>query len=183
MKTSLVILSPIFLSAAVESLQVAVIGTTGNIGRAVIQQLSKQNIPTRCLLRHDISNAPIKEMPSTSEEVAASLASMNNVTMVKGDVTDPLSIQELVKDCDVIMALMGPAKPNPILSIFPILSNQNAPSHPYMTNYIGVNTNVQVCTKFIKTYNKEKKPSVHLANSVQIGLSLPGSHLWRKHVC
>jgi hypothetical protein len=36
------------------------------------------------------------------------------------------------------MALMGPAKPNPILSIFPILSNQNAPSHPYMTNYIGV---------------------------------------------
>jgi len=120
------------------SLQVAVVGTTGNLGSAVIKELSKQNIPTRCLLRHDISDVPVKDNPSTPEEIASSLASLDNVEMIKGDVTDPSSILELVKGCDVVMAMQGPPKPNPLVSIIPFLSDQNAPSHPYMINYIGV---------------------------------------------
>jgi nucleoside-diphosphate-sugar epimerase len=132
------ILSPLILAVVTESLQVAVIGTTGNIGSAVIKQLSKQNIRTRCLLRHDISNVPVKDSPSTSKERAAYLASLDNVEMVQGDVSDPSSIIELVKGCDVIMALQGAPRTNPLLSLFPILSDKTATYHPYTTNYIGV---------------------------------------------
>ncbi len=132
------VLSSFLLPSLVESLQVAVIGTTGNIGSTIIKELSKQNIPTRCLLRHEISDVPIKDNPSTSDEVAAYLASLNNVEMIKGDVTDPSSIRELIKGCDVVMAMQGPPKPNPLLSIIPFLSDQNAPSHPFMINYIGI---------------------------------------------
>jgi len=127
-----------YLFTVAESLRVAVIGPTGNIGRSVVKELSQQNIPTRCLLRHDISTIPQTETPTTSAEVAASLASLHHVEMVKGDVTDVESIKELVKDCDVVMALQGPPRPNPLLSLFPIFSNQNDPAHPYMTNYVGV---------------------------------------------
>jgi uncharacterized protein YbjT (DUF2867 family) len=106
--------SALMLARPVDSLQIAVIGTTGNIGRSVIQQLSKKGIPTRCLLRHDISNIEkeqigIKDMGSpssrfaSSAEVAASLAALDHVEMVKGDVTDVESIKELIKGCDIVM--------------------------------------------------------------------------------
>ena len=102
-----VFFSILFFAVASESFKVAVIGTTGNVGRSVIKQLSKQGIPTRCLLRHDISNVPILDKPSTSVEVAASLAALDNVKMVKGDVTDLASIQVLIEGCDVIMYVVS----------------------------------------------------------------------------
>lgn len=125
--------------------QVAVIGTTGNIGRAAIAQLSIANIRTRCLLRHDISNS--NESPSA--KIAASLASLNGVTMVKGDVTNKESIANLIEGCDAILCLQGPPMPNPILSILPFLSfvnskaSSSSSSHPYMINYVGMQNVIQ----------------------------------------
>ena len=124
--------------------QVAVIGTTGNIGRAVITQLSNANIRTRCLLRHDISNSK-----SPSAKIAAFLASLNGVTMVDGDITNKESIANLIEGCDAVLCLQGPPRPNPIFSLFPFLSfvNSNASSksssHPYMINYVGVQNVIQ----------------------------------------
>ena len=138
---SVTVISLFQIFVAVKSLQVAVIGTTGNIGRTLVKQLSERNIQTRCLLRHEISQVSggeTNEEPFTSAQIASSLASLSNVEMVKGDVTDLSSIQELVEGCDVIFAVQGPPRPNPILSIFSFLSDQNANYHPYMTNYIGV---------------------------------------------
>ena len=122
----------------VEALQVAVIGTTGNIAQTAIRQLSKQNITTRCLLRHDISNIMPVDDPQSSREVAASLASLPNIEMIQGDVTDPASLLKLVQGCDAILALQGAPKPNVIKSLIPFLSNPEASSHPYMINYVGV---------------------------------------------
>ena len=138
MKTFLLVILPFISPSLIAAFQVAVVGTTGNIGRTTIQELSKRNIPTRCLLRHDISNVEIKDTPSTSAEVAASLSTLNNVEMIRGDVTDPESIRKLIDGCDAILALQGPPKPNALLSLFPIFSNQNGSFHPYMTNYIGM---------------------------------------------
>ena len=143
--------NPFTSSVLVESLQVAVIGTTGNVGRAVVKQLSKHNIPTRCLLRHDITNmndgstsaADVTGLAS-SAQIAASLAKLDNVEMIKGDISDQSSIQELIEDCNIIFALQGPPRPkNPLFSIFPFMTNPNDTSHPYMVNYIGVQNIIQ----------------------------------------
>lgn len=48
------------------SRKVAVIGTTGQLGRTVITQLSSQNVPVRCLLRHPI--ASLKTIDEITEE-------------------------------------------------------------------------------------------------------------------
>ena len=120
-------------------LQVAVIGTTGNIGRTAVTQLSKANISTRCLLRHDITLTDNDtNAQKNSVSIAKSLASLPNVSMVQGDITNPESIQTLIQGCDAVLCLQGPPKPSPIKSLIPFLSNPNESSHPYMTNYIGM---------------------------------------------
>ena len=51
-------------SSLSSSRKVAVIGTTGKLGRTVISQLSSQNIPVRCLLRH-----PMASLKKTIHEI------------------------------------------------------------------------------------------------------------------
>ena len=51
-------------SSSSSSRKVAVIGTTGKLGRTVISQLSSQNIPVRCLLRH-----PMASLKKTIHEI------------------------------------------------------------------------------------------------------------------
>jgi len=145
-------------------LQVAVIGTTGNIGRTAIAQLSKANVDTRCLLRHDIITPNAKG--SASAKVAASLASLKGVTMVKGDVTKKASIANLIEGCDAVLCLQGPSKPNPIASLLPFLSNPNAPSHPRMTNFVGMQNVIQAvqeqknptCKRIVRVTGKGEQP-------------------------
>lgn len=133
---SLLQMSPII------ALQVAVIGTTGNIARETVELLSKSGIKTRCLLRHDINSVDISPKSptnnSSSMEVAAYLNALPNVEMIMGDVTDKQSVNDLVQGCDAVMALQGPPKPNPITALIPFLSDPSSKSHPYMISYIGI---------------------------------------------
>jgi len=133
---SLLQMSPII------ALQVAVIGTTGNIARETVELLSKSGIKTRCLLRHDIKSVDFTPKSptrnSSSMEVAAYLNELPNVEMIMGDVTDKQSVNDLVQGCDAVMALQGPPKPNPITALIPFLSDPSSKSHPYMISYIGI---------------------------------------------
>eukprot|EP00957_Ditylum_brightwellii_P115269 8790021-Ditylum_brightwellii.AAC.1 len=84
------------MSTAVK--KVAVIGTTGRLGRQAVLQLNENNVPARCLLRHEVDKSvkPSIDKDASSAEVAAYLASLPNVEMIKGDVTDEASVMELV---------------------------------------------------------------------------------------
>ena len=139
---SSVLLLPL-LCITSNSLQVAVIGTTGNIGRAAIQQLSDANISTKCLLRHDLDST------SPSATLAASLAKLPNVQMVKGDISKPETLPALIEGCDAILCLQGPPKPNPIKSMLPFLSNENDTSHSRVVNYVGMQNVINA----VKQYN------------------------------
>lgn len=142
--------------------KVAVIGTTGNIARTAIYQLSQANIPTRCLLRHDITsddgtnnkktidnvsvtngddkkeNISSSSRPPPPAEIASALSQLEHVEMVQGDITNRESILELIQGCDAVLCLQGPPRPNPFKSLFPFLSDPNDPRHPYMINYVGM---------------------------------------------
>mmetsp|Transcript_10943 Transcript_10943/g.15401 ORF Transcript_10943/g.15401 Transcript_10943/m.15401 type:complete len:284 (-) Transcript_10943:68-919(-) len=122
--------------------KVAVIGTTGRLGRNAIVQLSSRSIPTRCLLRHPIPPNTTPDLNgSSSSEIAAYLSTLPNVEMVVGDVTQRETIDELLQGCHAVLSLQGASQPNPpIKSLFPFLNPENGddPTHPKMVNYVGI---------------------------------------------
>lgn len=77
-------------------------------------------------------------------EVAKYLNNLPNVEMIKGDITDKKSVNDLVQGCDAIMALQGPPKPNPITTLIPFLSDSSSKAHPYMISYIGIKNIIEV---------------------------------------
>lgn len=134
------------LTQASTPTKVAVTGVTGRLGREVVMQLSSKNIPVRCLLRHAIdSTNSDDERPnaidddSSSLEVASYLSSLNGVEMVKGDVTDKVSIDRLVEGCTALISVHGPPKPKNVLtSLIPFLSSEEDVTHSKMINYVGI---------------------------------------------
>jgi len=121
------------------AMRVAVTGTTGRLGRQAIQILSSRGIETRCLLRHAIDSTvvPSIEKDASSSQVASYIANLPLVTMVEGDATDANSCKELVKGCDVVLALHGPVRPPPIQSLFCLLPESD-PKHSRSVNYLAV---------------------------------------------
>jgi uncharacterized protein YbjT (DUF2867 family) len=139
---SIVYLIQTALALSSVTTKIAVIGTTGKLGREAIQQLSKQGIATRCLLRHDISSvtppAALDEAES-SAQVAAYLKTLPGVEMVPGDVSDKLSLQNLVEGTTACLALYGAVKPKPFFkALFPFWFPESDPKHPKQVNYEGV---------------------------------------------
>ena len=127
-------------------LQVAVIGTTGKLARKTIELLSQNNISCKCLLRHNLlaspqnsslSSSTLSSTNNSSEQVASYLSSLPNVQMIPGDLQDVNSLTNLFQDCDAVLSLQGPSRPNPIQSLLPFLVSQKNPNHGYMVNYIG----------------------------------------------
>ena len=119
------------------ALQVAVIGTTGKLGRKTIQLLSQNNISCKCLLRHNLVQNSTSITEDSSAQVASYLNSLPNVQMIPGDLQDVKSLTNLFQDCDAVLSLQGPSRPNPIKSLLPFLVKQEDPNHGYMVNYIG----------------------------------------------
>lgn len=120
------------------ALQVAVIGTTGKLGRKTIQLLSQNNISCKCLLRHSlVQNSTSIISTENSAQVASHLSSLPNVQMIPGDLQDVHSLTNLFQDCDAVLSLQGPSRPNPIKSLLPFLVKEEDPNHGYMVNYIG----------------------------------------------
>ena len=128
--------------------RVAVIGTTGKLGRETVVQLSKAGIAARCLLRHDISSTPVPsslEEAKSSMEVAAFLNTLPGVEMVQGDVLDVDSLRNLVQGCDACVSLHGATAPKPFVkALIPMLYPETTPTHPKQINYQGIKNLITV---------------------------------------
>jgi NAD(P)-dependent dehydrogenase (short-subunit alcohol dehydrogenase family) len=124
--------------------KVALIGTTGQLGREAVCQLSKAGIAVKCLLRHDVSSiAPPAslEAATTSAEVAAFLSTLPNVEFVMGDINDDQALARLVRDTDACLALHGAGPPKPPLRslLLPaLLFPETDPTHAKQVNYVGI---------------------------------------------
>jgi nucleoside-diphosphate-sugar epimerase len=130
--------------ASLKQKKVALIGTTGQLGRETVCQLSKAGIAVKCLLRHDVSSVvpPASlEAATTSAEVAAFLSTLPNVEFVMGDINDDQALERLVRDTDACLALHGAGPPKPPLRsvLLPaLLFPETDPTHAKQVNYVGI---------------------------------------------
>ena len=93
-----------------------VAGATGETGRRIVQELLKQNIPIRALVRNRV----------TGQEVLPP-----EVELVVGDVLKPETIREAIADCTVLLCATG-ARPS------------FDPSGPYRVDYEGTKNLIEV---------------------------------------
>ena len=138
--------------------KVAVIGTTGRLGRQVVMKLSEFGIPTKCLLRHDISkdddSLPIPSKDELfqrnvdSKLVARYLNSLPNVEMIQGDVTNPQSVEELLQDCTACLAVYGARRISKLSDVLPWTKpSETDPTHSKQVNYEGVRNIINAARK------------------------------------
>lgn len=164
----------LFLSSAfgmtMNKKTVAVTGSTGRLGRRAVVELAKQSVPTRCLVRREPKDSTKPDLDGTSEEVAAYLQSLPNVELVKGDVTKPESIENLMEGCTSILALHGVAAGSvpPWRSLLlPAFGGvlETDPRHSKMINYVGVQNIIaaakrrgSACRRIVRITGKGETP-------------------------
>jgi NAD(P)H-binding len=161
-------------SSATLPKKVAVIGTTGRLGRQAIVQLSQQGVATRCLLRQDPKSLSTTTIPSslneatTSAQVAAYLQSLPGVELVQGDVTNQASLATLLQGTTACLALHGAGPPKPFIKslLFPqIFYPETDRSHPRQVNYEGIqcllnvmNNKACTCQHLVRITGKGETP-------------------------
>ncbi len=155
-----------FIAPSCNSMKVAVTGTTGLLGRLVVQRLSNnKNIEVRALLRHPIDNdvLPSIDKDAKSTQVALYLSKLPGVTMVAGDATDLESCKELVANCDAVIAAHGPVRPPPLQSLFCLLPESD-PKHSRSVNYVAVQNLIdaakasKTCKRIVRVTGKGEEP-------------------------
>jgi nucleoside-diphosphate-sugar epimerase len=141
------------LSMATDTSQrVAVIGATGRLGQAVVRQLFDEKVPCKILLRRPLIGltAPITlTKDSSKDEVAAYLASLDNVQVAYGDVSDVSVLRELFSDCTACLAVYGSTRRSKISDIWTNAEDDD-PTHAKQINYQGV-ANILEAAKASKT--------------------------------
>eukprot|EP00586_Coscinodiscus_wailesii_P018027 CAMPEP_0172519954 /NCGR_PEP_ID=MMETSP1066-20121228/291720_1 /TAXON_ID=671091 /ORGANISM="Coscinodiscus wailesii, Strain CCMP2513" /LENGTH=311 /DNA_ID=CAMNT_0013302629 /DNA_START=111 /DNA_END=1046 /DNA_ORIENTATION=- len=144
--------------------KIAVIGTTGKLGRETVLLLASRGIPTRCLLRHDIPDGTRASMKhsASAAEVAAFLSALEGVEMVRGDVTDASSIENLLEGCTAVLSLQGPQRRSQLMDLFRDASSQ--PNHAKQINYVGVENIINAvkksstCDRIVRLTGKGEDP-------------------------
>ena len=125
--------------ALVSKAPVAVIGSTGRLGRPVVEELVAQGYPARCLLRHELPPDGGEGEPTTSAQVAGLLAKMPGVTMVKGDINDPASLNTLLQGAGACIAVHGARRTTRITDMLPWTHpERDDPTHSRRINYVGM---------------------------------------------
>lgn len=146
---------------------VAITGATGRLGRRAVVQLSKNGIPTRCLVRRDIPDDTKPDLNGTSVQVAAYLKSLPNVELIKGDVTNQESIDTLMKGCSSVLSLHGPVAGSPWKSLLPSFlggTKEDDVSHSKMINYVSLQYMIQAakqassCNRIVRITGKGEDP-------------------------
>mmetsp|Transcript_23297 Transcript_23297/g.59877 ORF Transcript_23297/g.59877 Transcript_23297/m.59877 type:complete len:343 (-) Transcript_23297:97-1125(-) len=128
---------------------VAVTGATGKLGRLAVKQLVAAGFKARCLVRHPIGGedktrsfagvSPSLAPDAPKEAVAAYLASLPGVDIVRGDVTDVASCSELLRDTDACLALHGARRMSKLTDLVPWSSKHTEEkTHSKQVNYEGV---------------------------------------------
>jgi uncharacterized protein YbjT (DUF2867 family) len=107
---------------------VAVTGATGRLGRLGVQRLVAGGYQVKALLRHDVSPgiAPSAAPDAPPPAVAAYLASLPGVELVKGDVTDKESVDRLLAGTSACLALHGARRMRKYAAPFYISKSSNA---------------------------------------------------------
>ena len=83
-------------SSLFDGLKVLVVGATGRTGRQVVARLAAEGVPVRCLVR-DVARARAV-LPDSSS---------SNVTLVRGDLTQPSSLPLALADCNAVIWAAG----------------------------------------------------------------------------
>ena len=77
------------LALSTEITKVAVIGTTGRLGREAVKQLSQQGIATRCLVRKiPESSSTTTNTNDKRDEIVSYLRTLPGVELIPGDIND-----------------------------------------------------------------------------------------------
>ncbi len=83
-----------------QSIKIALLGSTGKAGKYILGQLLDKNYPVNALIRAPESYA----------------CSHPLLTVVKGDIRDPLVAGTLLAGCDVVISAIGQIKDEPLVS-------------------------------------------------------------------
>ena len=148
--------------------KVALIGTTGKLGREAVQKLVSEGIPVKCLLRYPLTGVtpPASlEDAKDSKQIAAFLSTLPGVEMIQGDVGNVESLKELLKDCTACLALFGATAPKPwFKALIPFAYPESKPTHPKQVNYIGVQNLIaaieasDTCKRLVRITGKGEEP-------------------------
>ena len=103
-----------------EQKKIAITGGTGHLGTFLIQQLLQDGYSVSALFTNNL--------PSTKHE---------NLTWIKGDITDKTAIKNLIENCSTIIHAAG------VISI----GNKNN-EEIYRVNVVGTETIIDACLKF-----------------------------------
>lgn len=115
-----------------KSTKVALIGTTGRLGYETVQQLSKEGIATRCLVRPGGGS-------SEKKAILSHLETLPGVEFITGDINDEQSLSLLIDGTTTCFALHGARAPKPFIkAFFPFWYKETDPQHPKQINYIGI---------------------------------------------
>ena len=145
--------------------KVAVIGSTGRLGRQAVIKLSESSIPCKILVRKDPATAVPSELTPEleSSQVAAYLGSLNGVEIVKGDVTSTDSLKELLSDCTSCLSLYGATRRSKISDLWKDPSDTDS-SHPKQVNWKGVQNIIDAakasksCKRIVRITGKGETP-------------------------
>lgn len=145
---------------------VAVIGPTGKLGRRAVEQLLQEGYTARCLLRHSTSTeAEASCAPdASSAEVAAWLAATPDVELVRGDVTDRGSLDELLEGCTACIACNGARRTTKLSDLLPWVDETTEPTHSKQVNYVGTRNLIEAarasaeCKRVVRITGKGEAP-------------------------
>jgi putative NADH-flavin reductase len=114
---------------------VAVTGTTGKLGRQVIQTLVNHGYSVNALLRHEVCSADDAQ-DASPPAIAARIAKLPGVTLIRGDVTDRASLTPLVAGCTAVIAAHGAARQRKLKDLWTDATADQA--HSKNVNYAGI---------------------------------------------
>lgn len=138
--------------------KVAVVGSTGQLGRLAIDQLLSRKIPVKCLIRQikipDFLAEKQKQNPDLVEFVTG------------GDVTDEGTVKELLTGCSHCLALHGATARSSLKEILTAAegSEDSDPTHSKQINYRSMETFVKYaqetdCEQIVRITGKGETPS------------------------
>lgn len=154
----------LLLAAAAVPPKIAVTGTTGALGRVAIKTLVDRGYAVRALLRHDLDPtvSPSFEKEATPAAVAAWLANLPGVEMVRGDVTDRKSLDALMDGCVACLSLHGARRMRKFSDLWKDPTQE--PSHSAQVNFRGVANLIDAakasgtCKRIVRITGKGETP-------------------------
>jgi NAD(P)H-binding len=138
--------------------KVAVVGSTGQLGRRAVAQLLDRKIPVKCLIRQSSPPDFLLDQQTKHGDL------MEFVT--GGDVTDPAKVKELLEDCSHCLALHGATRRSKWYETLTAAegSEDSDPSHAKQVNYESMKTFVKCaqdtdCEHIVRITGKGEEPS------------------------